>query len=113
MLQQFGLVDVADEEFLGEWSYASPEEYYTGLMEIAAPIQNLMAKLSDTQQQEVKRLIIQAASQYRRGEQITFPNRLACVQRFGAESTPDEHGLTCPSSSAMIAKAALDTWSIV
>ena len=73
MLQQAGLVDGADDEFLGEWSYASAEEYYTSLMEIAAPVQNLMAKLSGPQQQEVKRLIIQAASQYRRGEQITFP----------------------------------------
>jgi hypothetical protein len=32
-----------------------------------------MAKLSDAQKQEVKRLIIQAASQYRRGDRITFP----------------------------------------
>jgi ubiquinone/menaquinone biosynthesis C-methylase UbiE len=73
MLQQAGLVDVTDQEFLAEWSYASAEEYYTSLMEIAAPVQNLMAKLSDAQKHEVKRLIIQAVSQYRRGDRITFP----------------------------------------
>jgi len=73
MLQQAGLADIADEEVLGEWSYASAEEYYISLMEIAAPVQNLMAKLSDAQKEEVKRLIIQAASQYRRGERIIFP----------------------------------------
>lgn len=73
MLQQAGLADVTDQEFLGEWSYASTEEYYTSLMEIAAPVQNLMAKLSDAHKQEVKRLITQAAAQYRRGERITFP----------------------------------------
>ncbi|HSC55604.1 MAG TPA: methyltransferase domain-containing protein, partial [Nitrospira sp.] len=28
MLQQAGLADITDEEFLGEWSYASAEEYY-------------------------------------------------------------------------------------
>jgi ubiquinone/menaquinone biosynthesis C-methylase UbiE len=73
MLQQAGLVDVTDQEFLAEWSYASAEEYYTSLMEIAAPVQNLMAKLLGEQKQEVKRLILQAATQYQRGNRITFP----------------------------------------
>ncbi len=73
MLQQAGLTDVAEQEFLAEWSYASAEEYYTSLLEVAAPIQNLMTKLSDAQKQEVRRLIIQAALQYRRGERIVFP----------------------------------------
>ena len=73
MLQQAGLIDVTDQEFLAEWSYASAEEYYTSLMEIAAPVQNLMATLSTSQVEEVKRLITQAADQYRRGGRITFP----------------------------------------
>jgi hypothetical protein len=73
MLQQAGLVDVTDQEFLAEWSYASAEEYYASLMDIAAPIQNLMAKLSATQIQEVRRLITEAATQYQRGNKITFP----------------------------------------
>ena len=73
MLQQAGLVDVTDQEFLAEWSYASAEEYYTSLMEIAAPVQNLMATLSVPQVQEVRRLITQAATQYQRGNRITFP----------------------------------------
>ena len=51
----------------------SAEEYYTSLMEIAAPVQNLMAKLSDGQKQEVKQRITQAASNYRRADRITFP----------------------------------------
>ena len=73
MLQQAGLVDVTDQEFLAERSYASAEEYYTSLMEIAAPIQNLMAKLSAAQIQDVKRLILAAMTQYQRGNRITFP----------------------------------------
>jgi ubiquinone/menaquinone biosynthesis C-methylase UbiE len=73
MLQQAGLADVMDQEFLAEWSYASAEEYYTSLTEIAAPIQNLMAKLAPDQTHDVKRRIIQAATQYRRGERIVFP----------------------------------------
>ena len=61
------------QEFLGEWSYGSTDEYYTSLMEIAAPVQNLMATLSEAQRLEVKRLIITAASQVHRGARITFP----------------------------------------
>ena len=73
MMQQTGLIDVAEQEFLAEWSYASADEYYTSLMEIAAPVQNLMANLSTDQIQEVRRLITQAAIPYQRGNRITFP----------------------------------------
>ncbi|HSF67795.1 MAG TPA: methyltransferase domain-containing protein [Nitrospiraceae bacterium] len=73
ILKQAGLIDVTDQEFLAEWSYASAEEYYTSLVEIAAPVQNLMATLSATQTQEVRRLITQAAAQYQRGNRIVFP----------------------------------------
>jgi enediyne biosynthesis protein CalE5 len=79
MLQQVGLVDVTDQEFLAEWSYTSAEEYYTSLLEIAAPIQNLMATLSPNQIQEVRRLIIQAATPFQRGDKITFPIAIRMV----------------------------------
>lgn len=73
MLQQAGLTDVAEQEFLAERSHASAEEYYTSLMEIAAPVQNLMAELSADQTQDVKQRILQTANQYRRGGRIVFP----------------------------------------
>lgn len=73
MFQQAGLSDVTDHEFLGEWSYSSADEYYTSLLEIAAPVQNLMAKLSDAQKHDVKRRIMQAASNYRQADRVTFP----------------------------------------
>ncbi len=73
MFQEAGLTDLTDHEFHGEWSYASADEYYTSLMEIAAPVQNLMVRLTDAQKHEVHRLILQTASQFRRGERIIFP----------------------------------------
>jgi hypothetical protein len=73
MLQQAGFVDVTEQEFLADWSYASAEEYYVSLMEIAAPIQNLMATLSTDQMNEVKRLIIQSLGRYQREDRVTFP----------------------------------------
>jgi len=51
----------------------SADQYYTGMMEIAAPVQNLMAKLSDSQREQVKCLMIEAASRYRQGDRIVFP----------------------------------------
>ncbi len=79
LFQQAGLVDVIEQEFLAEWSYVSVDEYYTSLMEIAAPIQNLMTALSAPQIQEVRRLITQAATQYQRGNRITFPLAIRMV----------------------------------
>ena len=73
MLRQVGLTDVAEQEFFAEWSYASADEYYTALLEIAAPIQTLMAKLTETQTAEVKRLVFHAVHQFQRGDRITFP----------------------------------------
>ncbi len=73
VLQQAGFVDVTEQEFLADWSYASAEEYYVSLMEIAAPIQNLMATLSTDQMNEVKRLIIQSLGRYQREDRVTFP----------------------------------------
>jgi len=73
ILKQAGLADVMEQEFLAEWSYASPEEYYTSLMELAAPIQNLMAQLSADQLRRIKQLIIEAVSPFRRDNRIVFP----------------------------------------
>ncbi|TKB72708.1 MAG: methyltransferase domain-containing protein [Nitrospira sp.] len=73
MLRQAGLTDVAEQEFLAEWSYASADEYYTSLTELAAPIQNLLAKFSPDQLREVKRHIVQAISRFQRGDRITLP----------------------------------------
>ncbi len=79
MFQQAGLVDVTDQEFLADWTYGSADEYYTSLMEIAAPVQNLMAKLTDAQKQDVKQRILQATSNYMRGGRIVFPMAIRIV----------------------------------
>ncbi|MDH4185737.1 MAG: methyltransferase domain-containing protein [Nitrospira sp.] len=73
LLQQAGLTDVADQEFPAEWVYPSPEEYYHSLMEVAAPIQNLLAKLTPQQQRDARQQIIAAAETYRRGTTVVFP----------------------------------------
>ncbi len=47
MMRQAGLANIAEEEFIADVRFPSGEEYYASLMDIAAPIQNLFAKLSD------------------------------------------------------------------
>ncbi|HEU4685478.1 MAG TPA: class I SAM-dependent methyltransferase [Nitrospira sp.] len=73
MFEQAGLVALMEQEFQAEWSYASPEEYYTSVVELAAPIQNLVLKLSAGQQARVKSLVIEAASRFQRNGPVTFP----------------------------------------
>ncbi len=73
MLQEAGFIDVAEQEVLGEWTYASAEEYCASMMDLSAPLQALLAKLLPAQVQEVRRLIMEASTGYRRGDRITFP----------------------------------------
>lgn len=73
MFRQAGLIDVTDDEFLAEWTYRSGEEYYRSLIDIAAPLQNLFAKLSPAQRVEAERRIIRAVNGYRREDTILLP----------------------------------------
>lgn len=73
MLQQAGFLDISEHEFLGDVQFSTAEEYFSSLMDIAAPIQNLWAKLSPTQQTEARGNIIQTAGQYQKGSVIALP----------------------------------------
>lgn len=73
MLQQAGFIDISEYEFLGDVQFSAAEKYFSSLMDIAAPIQNLWAKLSPTQQTEARGNIIQTAGQYRKGSVIALP----------------------------------------
>lgn len=73
MLQDAGFVNIAEEEYLAEVQFPSGEEYYESLMDIAAPIQNVFARLSEQQQTEARRQIVSAIDQYRRADSIALP----------------------------------------
>lgn len=73
MLQQAGLVDISEQEFLGDVQFSTAEEYVSSLMDIAAPIQNLWARLSPRQQTDARGKIIESAGQYRKGSGIALP----------------------------------------
>ena len=73
MLQRAGLTPLDDEEFTAEVAYESGEEFFRGLMDIAAPIQNLFRKLTPAQQAEAERGIIKAVNDYRGPQGVALP----------------------------------------
>ena len=73
MLQQAGFVDISEQEFLGDVRFAEAGEYFSSLMDIAAPIQNLWGKLSPAQKAEAKQRIIHTAGTYQQGSAIALP----------------------------------------
>ncbi|MDH4302313.1 MAG: methyltransferase domain-containing protein [Nitrospira sp.] len=73
MLQQAGFIDISEQEFLGDVRFAETGEYFSSLMDIAAPIQNLWAQLNPTQQTEARQRIMDTAGQYRNESGIALP----------------------------------------
>lgn len=73
ILQEAGFVNVAEEEYLAEVRFPSGEEYYESLMDIAAPIQNLFAKLSEQQKSEARQRIVGSIGQFRSANGIALP----------------------------------------
>jgi ubiquinone/menaquinone biosynthesis C-methylase UbiE len=73
MLQQAGFTNLSEEEFVADVRFPSGEEYYASLMDIAAPIQNLFAKLSDQQKADARGRIVTSVDQYRRADGFALP----------------------------------------
>lgn len=73
MLHDAGFNSIAEEEYLAEVRFPSGEEYYESLMDIAAPIQNLFARLSEQQKTEARNRIVESISQFRRTDSIALP----------------------------------------
>lgn len=73
VLLRAGFSDIGEEEFVADVRFASGEEYYDSLMDIAAPIQNLFAKLTDQQKAEARSRIVQAAGAYKWSGMVALP----------------------------------------
>lgn len=73
MMDGADLSPLSEEEFLADVTYATAEEFFSSLMDIAAPIQNLFATLTPQQKSEAERGIITAVNGYRRQDRIVLP----------------------------------------
>ena len=79
MAEKTGLQKVADEEIQADSFYDSAETYWTNLLDMAAPLQPLFAKLSPTDRAEAERQIKEGVEQYRKGEEIAVPMAIRIV----------------------------------
>lgn len=73
MLQQAGFTDISDQEFLADVRFPAARDYVASLMEIAAPVQNLFAKLTADQREAARERILQAANRFQRDSAIALP----------------------------------------
>jgi ubiquinone/menaquinone biosynthesis C-methylase UbiE len=85
LFEQAGLNNISDQEFLGDVRFKATDDYFSSLMDIAAPIQNLWGKLSPAQKAEAKQRIIHTAEQYRMGSIVALPIavRMVAAQKPG------------------------------
>jgi SAM-dependent methyltransferase len=73
MLLNAGFTDVSEQEFIADVRFPTALEYVASLLDIAAPIQNLFAKLSADQQRQANQLITQQAENFQRSRSISLP----------------------------------------
>lgn len=73
MMERAGLALLSDDEFTAEVTYATAEEFFRSMMDIAAPIQNLFATLTPEQKTEAERGIVKAVKEYRRQQGVALP----------------------------------------
>ncbi len=78
MAESAGLQPVADIEIPTETAWESADEYFSSLMEIAAPLQTLFAKLSPAQQKEAAAEIKRHVSP-KQGSKVILPSALRLV----------------------------------
>jgi hypothetical protein len=77
--QQAGLQALSDDELTAESTFASADEYWTSLIDLAAPLQGLIAKLSAPQQAEAASRVKHAADQFQRDGSVHLPMAIRIV----------------------------------
>lgn len=79
MLERAGLRGLEDTELTGESVYDTAEQYFSSLMDMAAPLQPLFAKLTAPQRKEAESECKKTANLYRQGKAISLPMAIRIV----------------------------------
>ncbi|MCC2640506.1 MAG: putative Ubiquinone/menaquinone biosynthesis methyltransferase UbiE [Nitrospira sp.] len=79
MLERAGLHVLSDDEFSAEVTFSTAEEFLRSVMDIAAPIQNLLSALTPEQKSQAERGIIRAVNEYRRQNVVALPMAVRIV----------------------------------
>ena len=79
ILQHEGLEGLSDEEVLAENPFSSSDEYFTNLMEMAAPLQPLFEGLTPEKKLTAEFKIKKEADSFKRGAEIHLPMAIRIV----------------------------------
>ncbi len=79
MLERAGMQGLEDEELSGESVYDTADEYFSSLIDMAAPLQPLFAKLTAPQRKEAESEFKKTANLYRQGKAIALPMAIRIV----------------------------------
>jgi SAM-dependent methyltransferase len=73
----FTTVEVEARAFV--WDYASPQEYWESLTEIAAPLKAAVATLGEADVAKLKAAVFEGVAKYREGGRIKLPASTLCA----------------------------------
>jgi len=79
IIERAGLTPLSDDEVSGEGSFASGDEYVAHLKDIAAPLQNLLAKLTPQQLTQAEADIKRAVQRFEVRGKIALPMEIRIV----------------------------------
>ena len=85
LMEGAGLTPLSEEEFLANVTYATAEEFFNSVLDLAGPLQNIFAKLTAEQKAQAQRDIIDVVNTYQRQGQIVFPIAVRFVAAYKAE----------------------------
>ena len=85
LMEGAGLTPLSEEEFLANVTYATAEEFFNSVLDLAGPLQNIFAKLTAEQKAQAQRDIINVVNTYQRQGQIVFPIAVRFVAAYKPE----------------------------
>jgi hypothetical protein len=79
MLEASGLRVLNEEEYTADGLFRSAEEYVSSMLDIAAPIQNLLAKVSSPQRDQVLAGIRRRTEEFTTADGVSLPMAVRIV----------------------------------
>ncbi|HEY4148666.1 MAG TPA: methyltransferase domain-containing protein, partial [Chitinophagaceae bacterium] len=73
LFKEAGLKNVAEQEVTGMLDYTSPEQFWTNMMEIAAPVVGAMSKATEEQKTAIKAAVFKLLAEKQSGNQLPLP----------------------------------------
>ncbi len=73
LFEDAGIGDLEEKEVTGTVSFDSPEDYWTFILDVVAPVAKPLAGVDDAMREDVKQAVLAAAQQHEDAGRIVFP----------------------------------------